>query len=100
MLFSGYISNDVKLNASHILELRRLSKEERFDDKTMYEIFNKPVKCRNKNIVKLNMANFSEYVDIINNAPNLEQLFLELLKMYVQNNAYYEEGDGQFETEN
>jgi ParB family chromosome partitioning protein len=79
ILFNLFISKGLKPNAEQLSGLRKLSKEKKINIQALEEFFEKPRKSTKKEYIKLDKSKFSQFADIINNAKNLEQQFINFL---------------------
>jgi len=83
-----YIEKGKKPNTPQIAAFRKLSKERKLNRQAIENIMNK---CKSakppKEYIKFDKSKFAQFVNIINNTQNLEQLFIEFLKSRNRNSS-------------
>jgi ParB family chromosome partitioning protein len=82
LLLDKYIAHGVKLDKAQIGELRFLMKNGELNEASMAELmeYKVPKSAKPPTVIKFNRSKFSEFADIIDNADELETLFLEFLR--------------------
>jgi ParB family chromosome partitioning protein len=88
IILKDYIEKGRNPNAAQITAFKKLSKEKKLNRQTAEAIMNKSKSSKQpKEYIKFDKSKFSQFTDIINNTPNLEQLFIEFLKSRNRNSS-------------
>jgi ParB family chromosome partitioning protein len=81
IILNDYIEKGRNPSAAQIAAFKKLSKEKKLNRQTVGSIMNKSKSSKPpKEYIKFDKSKFTQFMNVINNTPNLEQLFIEFLK--------------------